>query len=357
MLRNKKSEMKIIHGMSEVAGQGINTVKGLRANGYDAVMAVWQRNKLADAPDIDLRVQKDNKRWMPLYAVKMAAFAAWALRRYNVLHSHYGYSLLPFCLDTYLFKPFGISCFAEFHGSDIRFVYHPEISYPYFESADYTDKMRRIVRRRRDRLLSHVKGIIVHDHELLPHLPDVDKPVYIVPLRVDLMGIEPSYPDPEKKERPVIVHSPSKRATKGTEQILEKLKEVKGDYELVLVENKPHDEAMAIYREADIIIDQISLGTYGVFAIEAMAMGKPVITYISPEMKEKLPKELPIISADFDELPEVIEKLIADPALRHETGVRGRFYAERYHDNIKIAKLLYEVYDGTVKDNNLFGLL
>lgn len=349
--------MKIIHGMSEVAGQGINTVRGLRANGYDAVMAVWQRNKMAGAPDIDLGIQKANKHKMPIYAVKMIAFAAGALRKYDVMHAHYGYSLLPFCLDAYFFKLFDIRCFAEFHGSDIRFVYHPEIMYPYFKDMDYTDRTRRIARRRRDRLLKRVNGIIVHDHELLPHLPDAGKPVYIVPLRVDLSGIEPKYPDPAKKDKPVIVHSPSKRATKGTEEILEKLKEVKGEYELILVENKPHDEAMAIYRAADIVIDQVALGTYGVFSIEAMAMGKPVVTYISPEMRERFPDELPIVSADFDELPETIDRLIEDGELRHELGVKGREYAERYHDNIKVAKHLYEVYDGTVKDNNLFNLL
>ena len=36
--------MKILHGMTEIAGQGINTVHGLRNNGYDAVMAVRQPN-------------------------------------------------------------------------------------------------------------------------------------------------------------------------------------------------------------------------------------------------------------------------------------------------------------------------
>lgn len=341
--------------MSEVAGQGINTVKGLRANGYDATMAVWQRNKMAAAPDIDLEIQKSKKYMFPIYAAKMMAFAIKALRRYDVIHAHYGYSLMPFCLDAYLFKIFGMSCFAEFHGSDIRFLYHPDIRYPFFSNLQFTDKDRKITKRRRDRLLKRVKGIIVHDQELIPHLPEFGKPVYIVPLRVDLTGIEPNYPDVEKK--PVIVHAPSRRATKGTDKILEKLKDVKGDYELILVENMPHEEAMAIYREADIIIDQVALGTYGVFSIEAMAMGKPVITYISPEMKASFPEELPIVSTDFDDLPDTIENLLENPELRYELGVRGRAYAERYHSNEKVTKYLYEVYAGTIKDNNIFTLL
>jgi glycosyltransferase involved in cell wall biosynthesis len=252
---------------------------------------------------------------------------------------------------------FHFKYFAEFHGSDIRFIYNQNIEYPFYKDNVPPERNIRIARKQRNRLLKRVSGIIIHDHELLPHLPDIKKPVFIVPLRVNLDSIKPAYPDTEDTSKPKIVHAPSKRSTKGTEGILEALKKVKGDYELVLVENMSHDEAMEIYSKADIVIDQIALGTYGVFSIEAMAMGKPVITYISPEMKEHLPQDLPIVSADFDELPETVDALIADPQKRHDLGVRGRAYAERYHDYVKVTKHLYEVYNGTVEENDLFKLL
>ena len=343
--------------MSEVAGQGINTVKGLRANGFDAVMAVWTRNKMADAPDIDLHINRSNKLLLPLYAIKMAWFALDSMRRYDVMHSHFGYSLFPLGLDLFFHKFFGLKCFAEFHGTDIRHIYNPDICYQFYKEPVPSEEYRRRAIKQRNRLLNKVQGIIIHDHELAAHIPDCNKPVYIVPLRVQIDKITPAYPAAETEHTPIIVHAPSKRSTKGTEGILEKLKSVKGDFELILVENMSHDEAMQIYSKADIIIDQIALGTYGVFSIEAMAMGKPVITYISQEMKEHFPEDLPIISTDFDELPEVIDKLIADPKLRHDIGVRGRKYAERYHDHNKVTKYLYDIYNGTINENNLFKLL
>ena len=343
--------------MSEVAGQGINTVKGLRANGCYAVMAVWKRNYMADQPDIDLNINTTAFLKTPYYAVKMTAFALKALKRFNVMHSHYGYSLLPFNLDVYLYRLFNFKCFAEFHGSDIRFLYNRQVEYDYYKNESPSALKHIVSINCFNRLLKHVSGIIIHDYELLPHIPENSKPVYIVPLRVNISEIVPKYPELTPGKKPLIVHSPSRRSTKGTEGILEKLKEVKGDYEFILVENKPHEEAMEIYRNADIIIDQISLGTYGVFSIEAMAMGKPVITYISPDVRKQFPEELPVISTDFDGLPDTLDSLIADPKLRYDVGVKGREYVERYHDHVKVTKYLYDIYNGTIETNDLFTVL
>ena len=50
------------------------------------------------------------------------------------------------------------------------------------------------------------------------------------------------------------------------------------DADLELVEGLHHDEAFERYRAADIVVDQLNAGWYGLFAIEAMALGKPVVT-------------------------------------------------------------------------------
>lgn len=347
--------MRILHGMSEVAGQGIYSVLGLKKNGYQANMAVWSRNPSNYPIDIDLGINKSKKYMFPLYAVRMGLFALKGFRSYDVVHSHYGYSLIPFNLDVPFFRILKKKLFAEFHGSDLRAAFH-DVEYPHFIVPTPSEKNRKKLQRRLGRLLSYADGVILHDVELLPHLPNIDKPVYIVPLRVDLSKFSPVYPE-VKKERPVIVHAPSKRSGKGTAGILRALEAVKQDYELILVEGKTQEEAIELYKRADIIIDQVSVGSYGVFAIEAMALGKPVITYISEELKESFPDELPIISADFDTMTETIEDLIRDGEKRHKLGQAGRAYAERYHDNVRVAAYLAKVYDGTITDHNLFNVL
>ena len=53
--------------------------------------------------------------------------------------------------------------------------------------------------------------------------------------------------------------------------------------DLELVEGLHHDEAFERYRAADIVVDQLNAGWYGLFAIEAMALGKPVVTFLHDE--------------------------------------------------------------------------
>lgn len=92
-------------------------------------------------------------------------------------------------------------------------------------------------------------------------------------------------------------------------------------------------------------------------ALEAMALGKPVITYIDDEFRATFPEELPIVSAEFDNLHEIISDLIANSNKRTELGKAGRRYVERYHDADKIGVYLKRIYEGTVEENNLFKLL
>ncbi|MDO4485123.1 MAG: glycosyltransferase family 4 protein [Bacillota bacterium] len=347
--------MKVLHGMSEVAGQGIYAVLGLQANGINANMAVWRRNPMNYPVDIDLKIDRKNKMRMPFYALKMGGFALKAMLKYDVVHSHFGYSLLPFGIDLPFLSRLNKKLFVEFHGSDIRFIFK-DIKYKYYRVGPPEDSIRTKMQTRIRKLLAHADGVILHDAELLQHLPDIDIPVYIVPLRVDICKFDPVYPDMHKN-KPIIVHAPSRRSTKGTEEILEALKRVSGDYELILVEGKTQEEAIQIYKNADIIIDQVAIGTYGVFAIEAMALGKPVITYISDEMRKTLPEDLPIVSADFDTLPQVIDSLLNNGEKRNVLGKEGRRYVERYHDNKKVAAYLAQIYEENIDETDIFKLL
>ena len=112
------------------------------------------------------------------------------------------------------------------------------------------------------------------------------------------------------------------------------------------MEGKTQEEAFEIYKTADIIVDQVFVGIYGVFSIECMAMGKPVVCYIDPRMKERYPEELPVISADRDEVEQRIEELILDGRKRRECGMAGRAYVENYHDYRAVAWLLKGIYEG-----------
>ena len=68
--------------------------------------------------------------------------------------------------------------------------------------------------------------------------------------------------------------------------------------------------------QADIIVDQLIYGWWGSTALECMALGKPVICYLNPEMKESFftlfpeYESLPIIESDVNNIYRVLKNLI-----------------------------------------------
>ncbi len=145
----------------------------------------------------------------------------------------------------------------------------------------------------------------------------------------------------------MIVHAPSSRRRKGTESVVAAAEGL--DADLRIVEGLTHDEAFELYREADIVVDQLNAGWYGVFAIECLALGKPVVTFLLDEAvrrtEEAYGVEVPLVSATHETLRERLRPLVDDAALRHRIGAASRAYAEQLHDIDKIAGELVALYD------------
>ena len=342
------SGLKIMHGLSEVAGQNAYSVQGLKKIGENAETVVYYKHPFAYPYDKCLNIDKTNRRLLPVYACKLGIFFLVAMCRYDCFHFHFGHSILN-GIELPLYRLFKKKVFFEFHGSDLRDqeLYCKISGLPY-NPQEATNPKQHI---RNRKICMVADGIIVHDDELIRYLPPVKNDVYVVPLRVDIGQFTPCYPK-VSNEHVRIVHAPSKRASKGTAFVLEafeQLKKIYDNIELVLVEKKTQQEAFEIYKTADIIVDQLYIGTYGVFAVESMALGKPVITYINDEMKDKLPEELPIVIGSSKTIVTTLELLINNPVLRNEIGKKGRKYVENYHDYRVIAHILRDIYYNKAK--------
>lgn len=339
-------KLKIFHGMTDVAGQGSYSVLGLRAIGEKARMVVWRKNPFGYKYDFCLNISK-NKWLAPWYAIKLFFYSIYATIKYDVFHFHFTHSLIPHCLDLKMLRALKKRVFMEYHGSDIRWIYNritPKYCPPEVIPAE-SDRKKTLNKK----INETVDGIVLHDNELRKHLYNPEREsVYIIPLRVDVHKFTPLYPDIECK-KPLIVHAPSHFKIKGSQYVLDAIENLKQKYnfDFTLVEGKTQEEAFKIYQHADIIIDQLILGTYGVFAIEAMSLGKPVICYVSDDIINEFPDSMPIVNANINNIEQQIEKLINEPNLRHDLGVRGREYAENYHDYKIIANAQKQLYEGT----------
>jgi hypothetical protein len=180
----------------------------------------------------------------------------------------------------------------------------------------------------------------VVDPELQTYVPEA----LIVPRAVELGDPAP----PSSGRGPLkVVHAPSRRAVKGTQAIKDAVDRLQRDgvqIELQLIEQMSHDEALEAYRAADVVVDQLRIGWYGVVAVEAMAMGKAVVSFIRDDLKHHLPWPWPLAIANPSNIDEILADLAADRTRVDDLGRRGRQYAEHIHDADHIAEVLTSLY-------------
>lgn len=143
-----------------------------------------------------------------------------------------------------------------------------------------------------------------------------------------------------------ICHPPTNRAFKKTELFLSVMERLKKKYpvELELIEHKSNQECLELKKRCNITYDQISVGIYGLSAIESMAAGHAVICGMSNFASSYHPDN-PIVYAHENNLYEVIERLIQNKDEIVKIGNAGRDWARRHHDPKKIIRQFTWLYD------------
>lgn len=263
----------------------------------------------------------------------------------DIFHFHFGTSLCLDNMDLPVLKKYNKKIFMQHWGSDVR---RRSISFKYnpYTRVKFDDE--NIIVEKLEKLSQYIDNCIVNDYEMYLSVKDFYKNIYYLPQAINLDNYKVSS---EKFEKFTIVHAPTNKEVKGSLYILQAIERLKKEYDFdfITVENMPHNEAKKIYAKADLIIDQILLGAYGLFAIESMALGKPVITYICDEFKKLYPDDLPIISANPHNIYNVIKHLLDNKECLNELGNKSRRYIEKVHDVNNVVERLIEIYEGKVE--------
>ena len=229
----------------------------------------------------------------------------------------------------------GIRIVVMPHGSDIIQLSDAPTRYDWIGrfQRDYPEwdfRQQTPLSRMRVELFSRYADVVIAAEPATRHLMtrcDLTFKYYLI----DTSRLQPS-PAPER-EVPVIIHAPNHRLVKGTDFLLDALERLRAAgfaFELRLIERVPRQEALRMYRDADIIADQFCIGAYGVFALEGLALGKPVITYLDEEHLRDPAFNLPIINGVPERLPEILAPLLAIPELRRRIGAASRDAVVRY---------------------------
>jgi hypothetical protein len=185
-----------------------------------------------------------------------------------------------------------------------------------------------------------------HDHTLL--LPQAEFLFY--PYIPPEYSPEFRYAAPQQNENIIIGHAPTHRAAKGTEQILETLRNLQREFpvEILLVEKMPHSEALAKKSQCHLFIDQIGELGYGLNSVESAWMGIPTCVELLPDFEKflngKCGGNAPLLNVRRNSLEEDLRKILADRESWERYGNESAAWARKVHSVGSVA----DAYLGTV---------
>lgn len=234
------------------------------------------------------------------------------LKEYDVWHYHYPYGSLRRALEkrkekrTYL---------KHYHGDDLREKYDTDFC-------------------------------LVSTPDLLEFAPNGEW--FPTPLDLENLIYAPRNSDSASSSRkPIVAHYPHYRLYRkygdlysSTLQQLQK----EGKCEIVTIFDIPRNKVMSVLSSCDLVIGKIlpRIGWFGKFELEAMAIGKPVIAYVSSELFQRY--DPPIYRTTKDTFRRDLEYLLSDLEERRKLAKKGRLYVEKYHSVSTLLKQLNQAY-------------
>jgi len=307
-------QLRVVHCPVNFAGIGWTNVQALRRTGVDARLVVFNTHPAHPEADVDLRLPDG-----PLWRRQATQFRALAklLPTTDVFHFYFGLTLVPKRLQFPILKAARKKSVFHFVGSDIRGKSSDELAYGRLADAQ-----------------------IIGAYDAARWVPEAE----VVPPGIDLRPIQPVPPRTNGPLR--VAHGALSRRRKGSDLIVAACAEL--GLELDLIENVRHDEVGPRLAQADIVVDQLNSGWYGLFAIEAMAYGKPVVGYIHDEAAARTAAafgaEVPIVRTTKKTLAADLRTLVASGEERRARGAASRAYVEHVHDADKMADRLIDIY-------------
>lgn len=357
--------MKILHLHQSVGGNSFGLSRGERAHGHDSDCLVLVDNKFSFPADRILFKTPGKSIWGRAARRLAMVREFWRVRSgLDVLHFNMGSSLIhfPYFGFPHLDLPFysdKTKLVFTYNGCDSRqkqtmLKVSKESPCRFAECYNGICNNSKIDEDKRNaisKMAKYAHAVFAISPDLFRFLPTGTK---LLPCMMANWNDVSELPMRKIDGTIKIVHAPTNRIVKGTADIIETIKKLNKKYhnrfELRLIENLTNREVLNTYAQADLIIDQIRLGWYGTAAVEGMKLGRPVIAYINPDdlhnIDQKMARDAQesFLCATGGTLEEKLTCIMENPKILHIHQQAGLEYVHKWHDPVKIAKMVLSTY-------------
>lgn len=246
-------------------------------------------------------------------------------------------------IEYKLLKLFNKKIITVFLGSDVRHIsaFHQEFkgNLEKWEQVFHKDNLNKKIRYLRVAELYSDIILSVPDQAGL-----AIRPYYHLQLMMDAGKIPPFF---ASNDIPYIIHAPSKKGIKGTEEIIATLEKLKAEglrFDFRLLHNLSNAEVLEELKKADIVIDELHLNGPGKLGLEAMAYGCALATrHLEGACQKFVP---PLCNIDPDNLYLQVKKIIQDKAYRLNLARSGREYVLANNSPAKVSGDLLQLLQG-----------
>jgi glycosyltransferase involved in cell wall biosynthesis len=266
---------------------------------------------------------------------------------YDVFHFHYLSAFLRSYADVRLLKALGKTVIFHLHGCDIRDPVRVRATGAISACAECPAQCLTPAKVALPKVLArYVDRVIVSTPDLLDFVPDAD---YIPnPVDASAWKVAPAADADQQGQSTgwVVAHAPSNRAIKGTKHLEAAVAALQAEglpVRLKLLEGLSQDELRRECSKADLVVDQVLVGWYGVFTLEMLAMGKPVVVYLRPDLLQ-IERDLPVATANPTTLHDVLRDLLLSPQRRLDLASCGPAYVRAHHDPLDVAERVVRLY-------------
>ena len=357
--------------------------QGLRSIGVAADSMVFDKGEdgwLSFQEDINLGLDRCSS-WRKIW--RLGRFFLRAANHYDVFHFHSGRTLFPLWVDSRwspiprslrphlawlrrwdfvdlsLLKKKGKKLVFSFWGCDIRKPTRLR-QYPDYICNDHCRPFERQCttpfRKNLLRALKKYGDAVLVSGDLIQSWPAA----HWFPNVIDLSEWNPhriAAEIPEKyrvskKDNILILHAFANGDSRGDHKgspyikaVVESMAQQGLPVEFIDLDGIPIQDVKYYQIQADIVVDQFRSGCYGSFAMESMALERPVVGWIIPGIYEPHGEVPPIVNSNLKDLQKVLTSLVLSHPRREAIGRESRQYVERVHDHHKVAQQLKQIYE------------